>query len=1068
MSYTLRRQIVFYTFLISLLQAPVWGQAIFGSIQGTVTDNSGGVLPRARVTVRNPATGVTVNGESNNAGLFFLGELRPGKYDLEVSAPGFSRFVQHGIDLRVEDRLRVDASLSVGQVSEAIEVTAEAPLLQTENNTIGRVVEETAIKQLPLRGRNAFDLVLLTPGTQQRSDDEQPRLSGGRARTGEFVLDGGSITTPRRGQVFTQPNLDAVQEFKVQTNGLSAEFGRTVGGVVNATLKSGSNRISGDLFEFHRNNSINARNFFSTSNPKLIQNQFGAMIGGPIVKNKLFFFGDFESFRQSEERLFNLTVPTAQMKNGDFSQLLGAQAGVDALGRPVLRNQVYDPANSRIAPNGKLVREPFLGNMIPTNRFDPAAKSILALYPDPNLPGLSQNFRTLIPVKTDNNKFDVRIDWRAGNRDMVFGRFSWDHQLGDTARPYAASSTGGNRGNFNRYQTGVLSWTHTLSATTLNDARVSGFRGVQERLLSLNGTGLVNIPNLNIVGLPQVSVAGYDTLGDSQAFNPVENTMQFQDVVTTVHGRHILKSGIDLRSFPINDLQLQFTGTYGFAAGQTADPSNPGVSGSPVASLALGLANTFDNSTLRGRFYYRSKYLGAFFQDDFKVSNHLTLNLGMRYDVEQNPRETRFQGSNFDLATGRVVTMRELGRDFIQFTDKLNFAPRVGFAWRPWGAQKTVVRSHFGMFYTPLTGRATSAFGRYPADQRVGITSDGLNPAVIVSQTPPVVATADGKGQALDQKNEHAKLPYFMQWNLDLQHEMRGFLLQGSYVGSVGRFLPMNQDWNVIPIEQVQRAGRGTQAMRPYPDFGNILAHDERQSTSYNALQLSLERRYASGFYFTASYTFSKMLDSNEDDFSNQFPMDPYNLRLERGLSQSHFPHHFVSAAIYDLPFGKGRAMAQSGPLAWIVGGWQLSGILTLQSGTQVWITQPTNTAQTFSRSFRPNLIGDPILPGDQRSITRWFNTAAFQAPPPLTYGNSPKFPNVQGPGLASTDLSLIRFFPVPIREGMKFELRGDVFNVLNHTNFSPPNGDFGTTNFGRISAAGIARGIQVGLKLWF
>lgn len=1066
MSCQVRLGIVVIFGALLLGRSPARAQAVFGSIQGSVLDRSGAVVPHARISARNVSTGVVVSTESNNAGLYFLGELRPGTYDLEAESAGFQRFVQRGIALRVEDRLRVDVTLTVGQVSSAVEVTADAPLLQTENNTLGRVVEEAAIKQLPLRGRNAFELVLLTPGAQQRSDDEQPRLSGGRARTGEFVLDGGSITTPRRGQIFTQPNLDAVQEFKVQTNGLSAEFGRTVGGVVNATLKSGTNRFNGDLFEFHRNNSINARNFFAAGNPKLIQNQFGAMIGGPIVKDRLFFFGDFESLRQAQESLFNLTLPTAQMKNGDFSQVLGAQVGTDALGRPVRANQIYDPATTRPGPNGKLVRDAFEGNIIPLNRMDPIARRFLALYPDPNLSGLSQNFRTLIPAGSNSNKYDVRIDWRATEKDMVFARYSWDHQFSDTARPFAASSSGGNRGNFNRYMTGVLSWTHTLSPTVLNDARASFFRGEQERLLSLNSS--IDIPALNMVGLPTVTVPGFGGLGDSQAFDPVENAMQFQDVVTLVRGRHVLKTGIDIRSFPINDLQLQFTGTYTFASGQTADPSNAATSGSPLASLALGLANTFDNSTLRGRFYYRSRYLGAFLQDDYKLSPTLTLNLGLRYDVEQNPREIRYQGSNFDLKAGRVVTMRELGRDFIQFTDKLNFAPRAGLAWRPFGAQTTVIRAYFGMFYIPLTGRATSAFARYPADQRVGITSDGINPAVIMSQTPPIVPTTDGSGQAIDQKNERPRLGYFNQWNFDLQHEIAGLLLQASYAGSEGHFLMMNQDWNVIPIEKVQAAGRGTQAMRPYPNFGNILSHDERQNSSYHALQLSLERRYARGLFVSAGYTWSKMIDYNEDNFSNMFPMDPYNLALERGLSQSHFPHRFVAAAVYDLPFGRGRRFLHSGPASWIVGGWQLSGIFTLQSGQQVYINQPTNTAQTFSRSFRPDMVRSPILPGNERTLRRWFDTSAFQAPPPLRYGNSAKFPGIEGPGLANTDVSMIRYFPLPFRESMKFELRGDFFNVLNRANFNTPGGDFNTSTFGQVTSAGPARTLQLGLKFWF
>lgn len=278
----------------------------------------------------------------------------------------------------------------------------------------------------------------------------------------------------------------------------------------------------------------------------------------------------------------------------------------------------------------------------------------------------------------------------------------------------------------------------------------------------------------------------------------------------------------------------------------------------------------------------------------------------------------------------------------------------------------------------------------------------------------------------------------------------------------------MNQDYNVIPIEQVQRVGTGTQAMRPYPDYGFINCHCEFQNSSYNALQLGLERRYHAGLFWSVSYTFSKFIDSNEDNFSSMFAMDPYNLALERGLSQSHFPHRFVTAAIYDLPFGKGRSFVHGGPLSWLVGGWQISSVVTVQSGQQVWIRQANNTARTFSRSFRPNLLRTPILPGAERTLDRWFETAAFQAPAPLTYGNSNKFPDIQGPGLMNTDLSLVRFFPLPVREGMRFEFRGDFFNALNRTSFNEPSGVFGTPTFGRVTSARLPRTIQLGLKFWF
>jgi hypothetical protein len=1045
----------------------IWSQEIFGAIQGTISDETGSVVPGARVTSRNVDTGIVSSTISNQGGIYFLGELRPGSYDVEASATGFASFARKGLTLRVEDRLRVDFILKIGQVTDKVEVTAEAPLLQTENNTLGRVIEENSIKQLPLSGRDAFALVLLAPGAQQRRDDELPRLSGGLARMEEYVLDGSSITTPRRGQLFTQPNLDAIQEYKVQTNGLSAEFGRTTGGVVNAALKSGTNAYHGNLYEFHRNNSVNARNFFAASNPKLIQNQFGGMLGGKIIRDRLFFFIDTEELRTASQSLSILTLPTPAMKRGDFSELLGASVGTDALGNAVGRNQIYDPGTTRSAANGKLVRDLFPDNIVPAGRFDPAGAKVMALYPDPNLPGLSQNFRRLLPTYTNNNKFDVRVDERASNKDQVFGRVSWDHQYSTNARAFPAAGTAGSNGNFNRYLTGAIGWTRTITPTTINDLRFSAFRGVQERLLNLGTGESLGIPNLNLVGIPNFTVPGYAGLGDAQAFNPVENQFQIQNTVTFVRGRHIIKAGGDFRRFPINDLQLQFTGEYFLSAAQTADPSNAGTTGSPLASLLLGQTNQFDNSTLRGRFYYRSNYLGAFGQDDFKVNPALTLNYGVRYDVEQGPRELRSQGSTFDLGLGRVVTMKELGRDYIQKTDWNNFSPRVGFAWR--ARKNTVIRSHFGIFYIPLTGRATSAFDRFPSDQRLGIQSDGINPAVIISQTPPIIPSSDGKGFAHDSKNPNARVGYFEQWNFDIQRELpHGALLTLSYAGSEGHHIYMNQEWNVIPIQAVRKAGGSSQAMRPYPEYGDILSHDERQNTSYHSLQLGMERRYKNGLFTSVSYTFSKMLDYNEDDFSSMFPIDGHNLGLEHGLSQSHFPHRFVAAFVYDFPFGKGKPFLNSRVASWLAGNWQASGIVTLQSGQQVWITQATNTSRTFNLQFRPNLVSDPILAADQRTLARWFNIGAFQAPPPLTIGNSNKFPNIQGPGRANVDYSMIRFVSLPWREGMRFELRGDFFNIFNRANFNEPSGTFGTPTFGQVTSAAAARTLQLGVKFWF
>jgi Carboxypeptidase regulatory-like domain len=335
----------FLSFLVALAPAALAiAQGISGSIQGTVMDSSGAAIPDARVVARNLDTGITLETRSNQVGLYFVGELRPGKYQLEADTPGFSEFRQSGIVLHIEDRLRVDIRLELRTVSSSVEVAAEAPLVQSENNTIGKVVEERSIKQLPLSGRNAFALTLLVPGVQQRRDDEQPRLSGGRSRNGEFLLDGTSITDVRRGELRTQPNLDAIQEFKVQTAGLSADVGRAVGGIVNATLKSGTNEFHGNVYEFHRNDNLNARNAFARTVPKLIQNQFGGMIGGPIIKQRTFFFTDYEGFRTAREEVFAVTVPTPRMKRGDFGELLGVRSA------PIPWGVLYCATSSTIQP----------------------------------------------------------------------------------------------------------------------------------------------------------------------------------------------------------------------------------------------------------------------------------------------------------------------------------------------------------------------------------------------------------------------------------------------------------------------------------------------------------------------------------------------------------------------------------------------------------------------------------------------------------------------------------------------------------------------------------------------
>jgi hypothetical protein len=455
-------------------------------------------------------------------------------------------------------------------------------------------------------------------------------------------------------------------------------------------------------------------------------------------------------------------------------------------------------------------------------------------------------------------------------------------------------------------------------------------------------------------------------------------------------------------------------------------------------------------------------------QDGYKIHRNLTLNLGLRYDVEQNPNERDWNGSNFDLISGQTLTMNQLGTNRIQYTQWKNFGPRVGFDWSPFGG-RTIVRGSYSIFYMPITGRATSAFDRFPKDQLYTTQTSDYTAAVKLSTTPAVAYSSNGYGLEHSHDNPNAHVPYFQQVSIDIQRELPGrVLVQAGFTSSGARHLWQNVSYNQIPIERVQAAGGGTQAMRPYPNFSNIGTFEEGQSTSYNALLVQAQRRYANGIMLQGSFTWSKFIDTQDDNFSGLLPQDQYNMKAERGLSLANIPTRLVVAGMYDLPFGKGHTFAQKGPVALVLGGWQLSGIFSIQSGQQVWIRSANNTSGTFSQMMRPNLAGSPVLPKNQRKVSQWFNTSAFSTPAAYHFGNSPKTPNIQGPAWYNLDFNVHRNIPIPITEKTYFELRGECFNCANHANFNPPSDTFGSSSFGHVTSAQSARTIQVSGKLWF
>jgi Carboxypeptidase regulatory-like domain len=1059
------------TALFSIAVLPCYAQTVYGSIQGTITDSSGAAIPSAAVTAREATTGIVQKVETNQNGIYVLSSMRPGTYQISAHKQGFGDLLRQGVVVRVGDRISLDMAMSVSSAMSTVEVTAEPPLVRTDDTVVGTVVEEQTIKQLPLSGRTALSLALLAPGVMQSSvsngtsADSEPRLSGGRPRTNEYTLDGTSITDPRRGSTVIQPNLDAIQEFAVITNGIPAQYGRLAGGIITATLKSGTSQFHGNLFEYYNGNGFgDARNYFAATVPKLVFNQFGGIIGGPIrTKKKLFFFTDYQGTRDRAQSLYNITLPTALEEQGNFSDILGPAVGTDPLGRTVYKNQIFDPSTTRTV-NGSVVRDPFPNNTIPKTDWDPAAANVAALYATPTGSGLSQNFYSVQPGGYNHDQADGRVDDQFTASDLAFVRFSYDRTYTIATRPFPTA--GGNRGEIDTFYDSSMAWTHTISASVVNDVRVGFLHGQLDRLTPSTNVNSLQIPNLVQEALPTMAPAGYTSIGDSPAFDPTQAEYQVTDNVSMVHGKHILGFGVDFRRFSINDLQLTAT-SYNFNTLQTSNGTNSNT-GNSFASLLLGLSSQYSADTNTGRFYERSNYFAVYGQDEYKLSHTFTANIGLRYDVEQNPNEVDYNGSNFDLASGQIYTMRELGTNRVQHTQWGDFGPRIGFDWSPFGS-KTVVRGSYGIFYMPLTGRATSAYDRFPKDQNYLLQSAGITSAVVLSETPPITPSANGYNLIHYHDAPNAHVPYFQQVTFDIQREVPWHvLLQAGFSGGYSRHLWQNVQYNQIPITAVQAAGGGTQSMRPFPNFSNVGYFLEAQSTSYNALLVQAERRYQNGLLLRAAFTWSKFLDVQDDNFSGLYPQDEYNLKAEHGLSLANIPTRLVISSIYDLPFGTGHAFVKSGFAAKIVGEWQAAGIFSIQSGQQVWLRSANNTSGTFSQLMRPNLVGSPFLSKDQRTLKQWFNTAAFPAPAPLNFGDAPKSPNIQGPAWYDLDFNIHRSIPIPLTEQTRFELRGECFNCANHPNFLPPNGQQGSTTFGQITSAGGPRTVQVSGKFWF